>query len=76
MRSIVLRSTGHSKITTLTLTLERLLLLSTISTRDIVGLLPAVAFVLAVRLLLLLLTAVTLVLVALVLLLLVMVPRD
>jgi len=59
----------------LALTLERLLLLSTISTRDIVGLLPAVAFVLAVRLLLLL-TAVTLVLVTLVLLLLIMVPRD
>ena len=70
-----MRSTGYSKVTALALTLERLLLLSTISTRDVVGLLPAVAFVLTIRLLLLL-TAITLVLVALVLLLLVMVPRD
>ena len=75
MRSIVLRSTGYSKVTTLALALERLLLLSTISTGDVVGLLAAVAFVLAVRLLLLL-TTVALVLVALVLLLLAMVPRD
>jgi hypothetical protein len=60
VRSIVLSSTGYSKVTTLALSLERLLLLSTVSTGDIVGLLSTV----------------TLVLVALVLLLLVMVSRD
>ena len=60
MRSIVLRSTGYAKVTTLALALERLLLLSTVSTGDIVGLLSTVALVLVV----------------LVLLLLIMVPRD
>jgi hypothetical protein len=74
VRSIVLSSTGYSKVTTLALSLERLLLLSTVSTRDVVGLLAAVIFVLTIRLLLL--SAVALVLVALLLLLLVMVSRD
>jgi hypothetical protein len=60
VRSIVLSSTGYSKVTTLALSLERLLLLSAVSTGDIIGLLSAV----------------TLVLVVLVLLLLVMVSRD
>jgi hypothetical protein len=75
VRSIVLGSTGYSKVASLALILsERLLLLSTVSTRDVVGLLAAVTFVLTIRLLLL--SAVALVLVALVLLLLVMVSRD
>jgi hypothetical protein len=71
VRSIVLSSTGYSKVTTLVLALERLLLLSTVSTGDVVGLLATVAFVLTIRLLWL--STVALVLVVLVLLLLVMV---
>jgi hypothetical protein len=54
VRSIVLSSTGYSKVTSLVLSLERLLLLSTVSTWDVVGLLSAVALVLVVLVLLLL----------------------
>ena len=56
MRSIVLSSTGYSKVTTLILAV-RLLLLSTISTGDIVGLLSTVTLVLVVLVLVLLLLA-------------------
>jgi hypothetical protein len=57
VRSIVLSSTGYSKVTTLVLALvlaKRLLLLSTISSGDVVGLLSTVALVLVVLVLLLL----------------------
>jgi hypothetical protein len=54
VRSIVLSSTGYSKVTTLALSLERLLLLSAVSTGDIIGLLSAVSLVLVVLVLLLL----------------------
>lgn len=77
MGSIVLRSTSDSEVASLALTLvERLLLLPTVATGDVVGLLSAIALVLAIGLLLL--SSVALVLVALVvlLLLLVVVSRN
>jgi hypothetical protein len=63
VRSIVLSSTGYSKVTTLALVLSvGLLLLSTVSTGDVVGLLSTVTLALVVL--------------VLVLLLLIMVSRD